>query len=209
ILGLMPPSAIPVTVILATRNEYISVLLWTLYWIKYFMFITLVSPTWTQEHPDAIGPQGPRSTQTPSDHKVGDPYSTQRVGIWDSGLINPTLLRRSSLSPTGLPRPSSGTPENSPCPHPYLSSLESCPSHSLGPRSTRMPLNRKDPGAPTPFDQKDPGAPRRHWTRRTQEYPDDSGPRGPRSTPDVIRPGGPRSTQKPLDQEDPGAPKQH
>ncbi|KAL6087082.1 hypothetical protein STEG23_020438 [Scotinomys teguina] len=56
-----------------------------------------------------------------------------------------------------------------------------------------------------PLNQKDPGAPGRHWTRRTQEYPDDIGPRGPRSTPDVIGPGGPRSTKKPLDQEHPNS----
>ncbi|KAL6035152.1 hypothetical protein STEG23_033922 [Scotinomys teguina] len=93
---------------------------------------------------------------------------------------------------------SSGTPEKSPCPHPYLSPLERCPSYPLGPRSTQLPL-----------DQKDPGAPRRHWTKRTQVQPDDIGPRGPRSTPDVIGPGGPRSTHNPLDQKDPGAPKQH
>ncbi|KAL6034879.1 hypothetical protein STEG23_037405 [Scotinomys teguina] len=78
-------------------------------------------------------------------------------------------------------------PENSPCPHPYLSSLESCPSHLLGPRSTRTPLHHKSPpgtqehldaiglegprSTQTPLDQEDPGVTKRYWTKRTQEYP--------------------------------------
>ncbi|KAL6045175.1 hypothetical protein STEG23_013866 [Scotinomys teguina] len=68
-------------------------------------------------------------------------------------------------------RPSSGTREKSPCPHPYVSPLESCPSYILGTRSTRMPSHRKDPGAPG-----------RHHTTRTQEHPDAITPQGPRST---------------------------
>ncbi|KAL6037613.1 hypothetical protein STEG23_028984 [Scotinomys teguina] len=84
-------------------------------------------------------------------------------------------------------RSSSGTPENAPCPHPYLSPLESCPSHLLGSRSTRTPLHHKSPpgthehpnaiglegprSTQTPLDQEDPGVTKRYWTKRTQEYP--------------------------------------
>ncbi|KAL6081484.1 hypothetical protein STEG23_031701 [Scotinomys teguina] len=40
-------------------------------------------------------------------------------------------------------QPSSGIPEKSPCPHHYISPLESCPSYTLGPRSTRTPSHHK------------------------------------------------------------------
>ncbi|KAL6088432.1 hypothetical protein STEG23_022857, partial [Scotinomys teguina] len=132
------------------------------------------------------------STQTPVD-------SPRDVQISHSGRVQApeqnhafqcAQAPQKTLSPTGLcqhdQQASFSTPENSLRPHPYLSPLESSPSHSLGPRSTQTPLDQ-----------------------RTQVQPDDIGPRGPRSTPDVIGPGGPRSTQKPLDQEDPGVPKQH
>ncbi|KAL6092728.1 hypothetical protein STEG23_010610 [Scotinomys teguina] len=89
-------------------------------------------------------------------------------------------------------RPSSGTPEKSPCPHPYISPLESCPSYILGTRSTRTPSHHKEPGAPgrhhttrstrTPSHHKDPGAPGRHPTTRTQEHSDAITPQVPRST---------------------------
>ncbi|KAL6050076.1 hypothetical protein STEG23_036819 [Scotinomys teguina] len=44
--------------------------------------IQLQDPNRTQEHPDAITPQGPRSTQTPSHHK--DPG-----GTWHLDAITP------------------------------------------------------------------------------------------------------------------------
>ncbi|KAL6085210.1 hypothetical protein STEG23_038239 [Scotinomys teguina] len=95
-------------------------------------------------------------------------------------------------------RPSSGTPEKSPCPHHYVSPLESCPSYTLGTRSTQTPSHHKDPGAPG-----------RHHTTRNQEHPDtfttqatcwDPG------TPDAIGLGGPRCNQTILDQENPEVP---
>ncbi|KAL6037289.1 hypothetical protein STEG23_015162, partial [Scotinomys teguina] len=75
-----------------------------------------------------------------------------------------------------------------------------------GPRSTRTPSHRKDPGAPG-----------RHHTARTQEHPDAVTPQGPKSTrtpshhkdpgtPDTIRLGGPRCNQTILDQENPEVP---
>ncbi|KAL6041188.1 hypothetical protein STEG23_022894 [Scotinomys teguina] len=113
-------------------------------------------------------------------------------------------------------RPSSGTPEKSPRPHQYVSPLESCPSYTLGPRSTRTPSHRKLPqihprtqehpdaitpqgprSTRTPSHRKDPGAPGRHHTARTQEHPD------------AITPQGPRSTWTPSHHKDPGAPGRH
>ncbi|KAL6085336.1 hypothetical protein STEG23_030569 [Scotinomys teguina] len=91
-------------------------------------------------------------------------------------------LHRSHQSPTGPcwcgQRPSSGTPENSPCPHPYLSPLEERPQ-SLprtqehpdaigpgGPRSTQTLLDQEDPEAPQmSLGQEDSRAPRPHWTK--------------------------------------------
>ncbi|KAL6093605.1 hypothetical protein STEG23_031949 [Scotinomys teguina] len=75
-----------------------------------------------------------------------------------------------------------------------------------GPRSTRTPSHRKDPGAPG-----------RHHTARTQEHPDAVTPQGPKSTrtpshhkdpgtPDTIKLGGPRCNQTILDQENPEVP---
>ncbi|KAL6034997.1 hypothetical protein STEG23_021942 [Scotinomys teguina] len=102
-----------------------------------------------------------------------------------------------------------------------------------GPRSTRTPSHRKDPGAPgrhhttrtqeqpdaitpqgprstrTPSHHKDPGAPGRHHTTRTQEHPDTFTTQATRwdpGTPDTIRQGGPRCNQTILDQENPEVP---
>ncbi|KAL6084952.1 hypothetical protein STEG23_028300 [Scotinomys teguina] len=102
-----------------------------------------------------------------------------------------------------------------------------------GPRSTRTPSHRKDPGAPgrhhttrtqehpdaitpqgprstrTPSHHKDPGAPGRHHTTRTQEHPDTFTTQATRwdpGTPDTIRLGGPRCNQTILDQENPEVP---
>ncbi|KAL6040395.1 hypothetical protein STEG23_015176 [Scotinomys teguina] len=100
-------------------------------------------------------------------------------------------------------QPSSGTPEKSPCPHHYVSLLESCPSYTLGPRSTRTPSHHKDPGAPGPRST------RRHHTTRTQEHPDTFTTQATRwdpGTPDAIGLGGPRCNQTILDQENPEVP---
>ncbi|KAL6032927.1 hypothetical protein STEG23_010916 [Scotinomys teguina] len=129
--------------------------------------------------------------------------------------------KKINKSPLRGQRPSSDTPEKSPCPHHYVSPLESCPSYTLGPRSTRTPSHHKDPGAPgrhhttrtqkhpdaitpqgprstrTPSHHKDPGAPGRHHTTRTQKHPD------------AITPQGPRSTRTPSHHKDPGAPGRH
>ncbi|KAL6082229.1 hypothetical protein STEG23_025389 [Scotinomys teguina] len=102
-----------------------------------------------------------------------------------------------------------------------------------GPRSTRTPSHRKDPGAPgrhhtartqehldaitpqgprstrTPSHHKDPGAPGHHHTTRTQEHPDTFTTQATRwdpGTPDTIRLGGPRCNQTILDQENPEVP---
>ncbi|KAL6039637.1 hypothetical protein STEG23_012564, partial [Scotinomys teguina] len=53
------------------------------------------------------------------------------------------VFKKSDACPLRGQRPSSGTPEKSPCPHPYESPLESCPSYTLGPRSTRTPSYHK------------------------------------------------------------------
>ncbi|KAL6084377.1 hypothetical protein STEG23_022619 [Scotinomys teguina] len=84
--------------------------------------------------------------------------------------------------------------------------VQSSSSHSLGPRSTKTPLDQKDPG--------------HHWTRKTQEHLDTIGLEGHRCNqtiwtkrtqkdPETFRPRGTRSTQTALDKEDSRAPRHH
>ncbi|KAL6049824.1 hypothetical protein STEG23_009927 [Scotinomys teguina] len=105
----------------------------------------------------------------PSHHKVGAPYPNQRAWPLGPWIDKPHPARRKS--PCAASDPAPGTPEKSPCPHHYISPLESCPSYTLGPRSTQTPSHHKDPGAPG-----------HHHTTRTQEHPDAITPQGPRST---------------------------
>ncbi|KAL6081751.1 hypothetical protein STEG23_016833 [Scotinomys teguina] len=96
-------------------------------------------------------------------------------------------------------RPSSSTPEKSPCPHRYLSPLESRPSHLLGPRSTRTPSQYKEhPDAITPQGPRSTETPLQHKP-----------PAGTQEHPDAIGLEGQRSTQTTLDQEDPGVTKRY
>ncbi|KAL6093940.1 hypothetical protein STEG23_020344 [Scotinomys teguina] len=87
-------------------------------------------------------------------HVTGLPYNPQGQGIVErENRSLKELLQKTPPSSADIPlrgqRPSSGTPEKSPRPHQYVSLLESCPSYTLGPRSTRTPSHRKV-GAPYP-----------------------------------------------------------
>ncbi|KAL6091029.1 hypothetical protein STEG23_028417 [Scotinomys teguina] len=96
-------------------------------------------------------------------------------------------------------RSSSSTPEKSPCPHAYLSPLESRPSHLLGPRSTWTPSHHKEhPDAITPQGPRSTQTPLQHKP-----------PAGTQEHPDAIGLEGQRSTQTTLDQEDPGVTKRY
>ncbi|KAL6031347.1 hypothetical protein STEG23_006887 [Scotinomys teguina] len=150
----------------------------------------------------------------PLDHKVGDPYPTQRarpLGLWidkprpalrnipESNRTLPVWpaiqlqhTRELSLPPSlpisTLKRPQSlpGTQEHSDASGPEK------------PRSTQMPL-----------DQEDPGVTRRYWTKKTQEHPRRHWTRKSQKHPKAFRPRGPRSTQTALDKEDSRAPRPH
>ncbi|KAL6093532.1 hypothetical protein STEG23_036907 [Scotinomys teguina] len=81
-------------------------------------------------------------------HVTGLPYNPQGQGIVErENRSLKELLQKTPPSSADIPlrgqRPSSGTPEKSPRPHQYVSLLESCPSYTLGPRSTRTPSHRK------------------------------------------------------------------
>ncbi|KAL6084623.1 hypothetical protein STEG23_004765 [Scotinomys teguina] len=128
------------------------------------------------------------STRTPLDHKVDDPYPTQRARPLELWIDKP----RPALQ---KPHESNSTLQE----HPEAIGPE-------GPRSTRMPLDQKvqehpdtiGPGGPNCnqmiLDQHDPGAPQTSLDQKV---------------PEAFRPRGPRSTQTALDKENSRASRPH